>query len=160
VTGLDEQRGASTAGKSTRGGGQLPAGDATRSVPPRLVTEAVAALAPSVGQDTAVRAALVLHRAGMLRPRPSRGQYRLTQQQRQILIGGARGESVEGTAQRLGRSYDTIRSHRRALFRNLRVDGGMTEAVTVALVAGLITLDEILPAEHPALARLRGEGPR
>lgn len=61
----------------------------------------------------------------------------ITQQQHAILVGLACGEEVEETGRRLALSTDTVKSHRRRLYKALGARNG-PHAVTIALSAGLL----------------------
>ncbi|MFE6282465.1 helix-turn-helix transcriptional regulator [Streptomyces sp. NPDC057877] len=123
----------------------------TPEILPTLVTQAQEAVhreLPHCDPQLVLAVLLTLHRTGMLRPRTN-DRYKLTQQQRAVLIGAARGETLTRTARRLARYPSTIRSHRLNAYRRLE-STSLGPALVVALVSGVITLDEVLPAEHPA----------
>lgn len=61
----------------------------------------------------------------------------LTQQQLEILAGLADGETNEATARRLCLSPDTIKSHKRRLYKRLGV-GSAAKAVAVAYREGIL----------------------
>ncbi len=61
-----------------------------------------------------------------------------------VLIGGARGESVEETARRLHYSYASIKFHRASLLRRLGARS-FPHAVALAFANGLLTSDDIEP---------------
>ncbi|MFH9823069.1 LuxR C-terminal-related transcriptional regulator [Streptomyces bobili] len=61
----------------------------------------------------------------------------LTNQMYAVLVGLASGEEVEQTANRIGRSVDTVKSHRRRLYKALEAENG-PHAVAIAMNAGLL----------------------
>ncbi|MEU7597529.1 LuxR C-terminal-related transcriptional regulator [Streptomyces sp. NPDC039022] len=66
----------------------------------------------------------------------------LPQQQRAVLVAMANGLSVGETARRLCLAPATVKSHRRLLYRRLRVRSG-AHAVATALRVGLLDPDDI-----------------
>ncbi|MEU7156018.1 LuxR C-terminal-related transcriptional regulator [Streptomyces chrestomyceticus] len=66
----------------------------------------------------------------------------LPQQQRAVLVAMPNGLSVRETAQRLCLTPATVKSHRRLLYRRLRVRSG-AHAVATALRVGLLNLDDV-----------------
>lgn len=145
---------AAVAGKDTRGS-QPHQGESTRTAPveerpalPRLVLQARGTIArqwqrSGSTSDLSTQAAMALYGAGMLQL-PHNRHLMLTQQQREVLIGAARGETAADTGRRLGRSEDTIKSHRAIAYKRLGANGA-TQAVALAMAAGLIRFEHVAP---------------
>lgn len=72
-----------------------------------------------------------------LTPARLAGPATLTNQQTGVLVGLALGETVSGTARRMCVSSDTVRTHRRALYKALRAHSG-PQAVAIAMSLGLL----------------------
>ncbi|MEU3256150.1 hypothetical protein [Streptomyces sp. NPDC006997] len=112
---------------------------------------------PTMPRALVLEVAQALHQQGMLRPRTNRALW-LTQHQRAALIGGARGETSQETARRLAVGRSTVKEHRIRAYRQLG-QSGLGPALTVALVAGVIRLEDALPPGHPAFAPTLRETP-
>lgn len=70
--------------------------------------------------------------------RGAKPRLKLTSQQYVILVGIASGEEVADTARRLCRSVDTVKTHRRALYKALGVGNG-AHAVAEAMRLGILS---------------------
>lgn len=64
-------------------------------------------------------------------------ELQLTNQQYAVLVGLASGEEAEETGRRIGRTLDTIKSHRRHLYKALGAENG-PHAVAIAMDMGLL----------------------
>lgn len=73
---------------------------------------------------------------------PAPSTPRLTQRHLQILHLAANGYSNKLIGRQLGTAEDTIKSQMKVIFRRLHVDD-RTQAATVALRLGLISLDSV-----------------
>lgn len=69
--------------------------------------------------------------------RGDKPQLTLSNQRYAVLVGLASGEEVVDTARRLCLSVDTVRTHRRALYKALGVGNG-PHAVAVAMGLGIL----------------------
>lgn len=69
----------------------------------------------------------------------------LTDQQHAALVGLASGEDAQETADRIGRSLDTVKTHRRLLYTALRAKTG-AQAVAIAIDCGLLRMNAQAPA--------------
>ena len=109
--------------------------------PARLhaIRDYVARTAGSTSRTDMLRALL----AEIDRLAENRAPNVLTVQQLRVVIGLARGETVIETARRLALSPDTVRTHRRRLFRRLRVHNG-AHAVAIAFANGWITRHDLV----------------
>ena len=90
---------------------------------------------------------LTMHQAGALAnwiaASTTRGHHpdiALTGQQHAVLVGLASGEDAQATADRIGRSLDTVKTHRRLLYTALGAKTG-AQAVAVAMNLGLLRLN-------------------
>lgn len=61
----------------------------------------------------------------------------LSNQQYAVLVGLASGEEAQETGRRIGRSVDTVKSHRRRLYSALGAENG-AHAVAIAMNLGLL----------------------
>ncbi|MFF5842172.1 helix-turn-helix domain-containing protein [Streptomyces massasporeus] len=98
----------------------------------------------SVRQADILSNHLVLH-ANRGNGRPAR----LTNAQCIALVGLASGESAKETGRRIGRSEDTIKTHRLALYRALGARSG-PHAVTIAIASGLLNASQLKAASGGA----------
>lgn len=94
--------------------------------------------------DPALRAAVALYRAGMLRwPCPQERPGWLTPPLLDALIGVARGESAEECGRRLHLSPQTIKSRRKRVYRHMRVTSG-AQATGLAMARGWVRAEDVL----------------
>lgn len=69
--------------------------------------------------------------------RGSHPDIKLSNQQHAVLVGLASGEDAQATADRIGRSLDTVKTHRRTLYAELGAKTG-AQAVAIAMSLGLL----------------------
>mgnify|MGYP001026899925 FL=1 len=86
--------------------------------------------------------ALLTDRLAVLAAQGSRPQRTLHHREHVALVALASGESAHETSRRLGIPVDTVKGHRRTLYRALGVDGA-PQAVAVAIDLGLLRTDNL-----------------
>ncbi|WP_327592507.1 hypothetical protein [Streptomyces chartreusis] len=77
--------------------------------------------------------------------RGSHPDFNLTDQQHAVLVGLASGEDAQATADRIRRSLDIVKTHRRLLYTALGAKTG-AQAVAIAIDLGLLNLNAQAPA--------------
>lgn len=88
------------------------------------------------------------NRLAALAAQGTRPQRTLHHREHVALVALASGESAQDTSRRLGIPVDTVKGHRRTLYRALGVDGA-PQAVAVAIDLGLLRTDNTTKDTRP-----------